>query len=458
MKPVNARVPIDVASVVNARPLSSYQLGILSLLGLTVVVDGFDVQAMGYVAPSIIQEWGVAKPALGPVFGAGLLGMLVGSLALSLLSDRLGRRPVLIAATFFFAFCMLATAGVESISALLWVRFLTGVGLGAIMPNAIALAGEFSPQRRKVTLMMLVSCGFTIGAVLGGVISALLIPLWGWQSVFIIGGIAPLLLGILMSLYLPESMEFLVLRGLKPERVAASIRRIAPDLDITSDSRFAVADTAQRSGSVMQLFRNGQARTTLLLWAVNFMNLLNLYFLSSWLPTVFRDVGLETSTAVIVGTMLQLGGVTGTLLMGPLIDRIGFAKVLIPSFALATVTIALIGQTSLPLAALFMVVTITGMCVIGGQPAVNALAASYYPTSIRSTGIGWSLGVGRIGSIAGPVIGGQLIGYGWETSSLFIAAAMPAALSALFLILMQLRVVRQQRPSGIEKTGHTMRD
>ena len=433
----DAHEPIDIPAVIDASPISRYQIWILILVGLTVVVDGFDVQAMGFVAPAIIQEWGVDKAALGPVFGAGLLGMLLGSLTLSVLSDRVGRRPVLIWATIAFAICMLATALVTTVTELLWVRFLTGFGLGAIMPNAMALAGEYSPKRRRVTLMMLVSCGFTIGAVLGGGISAVLIPLWGWKSVFIVGGIAPLLLAVLMVFRIPESMQFLVLRGVRLEQVAESLRRIAPSLTVTPETWYAAPELRQDSGSVLQLFRYGQARTTVLLWAVNFMNLLNLYFLSNWLPTIVKDGGYETSTAVMVGTMLQLGGVIGTLVMGPVIDRFGFFKVLVPSFLLAAVTIATIGQPGLPLMGLFAVVAATGLCIIGGQPAVNALAATYYPTAVRSTGVGWSLGVGRIGSIAGPVIGGQLIGLNWSHSELFFAAALPAALSALLLLLMK---------------------
>jgi len=185
---------IDIPTVIDANRVGAFQIWILVLVGLTVVIDGFDVQAMGFVAPAIIDAWGVDKASLGPVFGAGLLGMLLGSLFFSVLADKVGRRPVLIWATLAFAFCMLATPFVTTIDELRWIRFLTGLGLGAIMPNAMALAGEFSPKRSRVTIMMLVSCGFTVGAVLGGLISALLIPAWGWQSVFIVGGVIPLLL------------------------------------------------------------------------------------------------------------------------------------------------------------------------------------------------------------------------------------------------------------------------
>jgi AAHS family 4-hydroxybenzoate transporter-like MFS transporter len=427
---------VDISVFIDESPVSRFQIGILILIGLTVVIDGFDVQSMGFVAPAIIQAWGLNKATFGPVFGAGLLGMLVGSLALSVVADKVGRRPVLIVATLVFALCMLATSQVKTITELLSIRFVTGLGLGAIMPNAMALAGEFSPKRNRVTLMMWVSCGFTVGAVLGGLVSATLIPLWGWQSVFIVGGVVPLALATLMFFCIPESMLFTAVRSARLDRLADTLRRIDPSLAVTPDTRFVVPESRQDKAPVVELFRAGRAKMTLLLWVVNFMNLLDLYFLANWLPTIARSAGLSTSTAVMVGTALQLGGVIGTVAMGPIIDRIGFFKVLVPAFLLAAVTIATIGLPGLPLGFLFVVVSVAGLSIIGGQPAVNALAATYYPTSLRSTGVGWSLGVGRIGSIVGPVIGGELIRMNWSNTVLFVAVAVAAVVSALMLLLM----------------------
>jgi AAHS family 4-hydroxybenzoate transporter-like MFS transporter len=429
---------VDIPALIDANKVSRFQLWILVLVGFTVVIDGFDVQAMGYVAPAIIKEWGVGKAELGPVFGAGLFGMLVGSLSLSVLADKIGRRPVLVWASVFFALCMLVTAHVTTIAELQILRFIAGMGLGAIMPNAMALAGEFSPKRNRVTLMMLVSCGFTVGAVLGGLLSAWMIPAFGWQSVFYLGGAIPLVLGVLMYFLMPESMQFLVVRGRKLDQVADSLRRIDPSVRVDRDTRYVVHEAPQGGAPVAQLFREGRAKATLLMWVVNFMNLLNLYFLSNWLPTIATGAGLSTQTAVLLGTALQAGGVAGTVLMGPAIDRIGFFKVLVPAFLLAALTIAAIGQPGVALPMLFLVVTVTGFCIIGGQPAVNALAATYYPTAERSTGVGWSLGIGRIGSIVGPVLAGELIRRNWSNSDIFMAMAVPTVISALMLVLFAL--------------------
>lgn len=430
--------PIDVPALIDRSRIGSFQIGIYLIVALSVVMDGFDVQAMGYVAPAIIREWGVSRAALGPVFGAGLLGMLVGVLVLSIVADRFGRRPVLIGATLFFAVCMLATTRVGNLTELKVLRFITGLGLGAIMPNAVALAGEFSPRRKRITLMMLVSCGFTLGAVVGGLLSAAMIPAWGWASVFYLGGIIPLVVAGLMLVYLPESMQFLVLRGRHLDRVGASVRRIDPQITIEPTTQFLVPEVQPSGAPVAELFRDGRARVTAVLWAVNFLNLIDLYFLSNWLPTIASSAGISPSSAVLLGTTLQVGGVLGTLVLGPVIERIGYVRVLVPGFLLAGVTVALIGQPALPLAALFAVVTVSGFCIIGSQPALVALAAGCYPTTLRTTGVGWSLGIGRIGSIVGPVLGGELIALNWSNRDLFLAVAAPVVLAAGLIMAMGL--------------------
>ncbi|WP_321783107.1 MFS transporter [Paraburkholderia sp. J94] len=431
---------VEVTGVVDASRFGPYQLLVVALCALCLVMDGFDVQSMGYVAPVVIREWGIAKETLAPVFGAGLFGMLVGSLTFSALADKIGRRPVLIGATLFFSVCMIATGFAQTIPQLIVWRFLAGLGLGCIMPNAMALAGEYSPRRMRVTLMMIVSCGFTLGGVVGGLITAALIPAFGWRAVFFVGGAIPLAMGVLMWLALPESIQFLLFRQNRNARGAARVRqqlaRIAPTLALPDDTVFTSAETRSRGLPFVELFKEGRARVTVLLWIVNFANLLDMYFLSNWLPTVIRDAGYSTQTAVLAGTALWGGGVIGTLLLGRIIDVAGFTRVLASTFLIAIVATAAIGNPAVMVSvvAMFVAIFLTGFSIIGGQPALNALAATYYPTSLRSTGIGWSLGVGRIGSVVGPVLGGALLHLNWSSSALFVAAAVPACVSLIGIV------------------------
>ena len=426
--------PIDVVAVVDASPLGRLQVTTFVLATLCLVLDGFDVQSMGYVAPAVIADWHVAKAALGPVFGAGLTGMLVGSLVLSVVADRIGRRPVLIGATMAFGLCMIATGQVASIRELLWLRFATGLGLGAIMPNALALAGEYAPARMRVTVMMVVSCGFTVGAVVGGFVSIALVTSYGWRSVFWCGGLAPLLLAIVMLVSLPESMQLLIGQQRGVGRVRRWLAAIDGGRTPDADTMFVVSERPRRTLSAVALFAEGRAKVTLVLWAVSFLNLINLYFLANWLPTLVSSVGYSPAAAILAGTMLQVGGAIGTLAMSRLIERRGFGRVLVTAFLVGAATIAMIGLPGIGGGPMFAAIVVAGFCVVGGQPAVNALAASVYPTPLRATGIGWSLGIGRFGSIVGPVVAGALVGLDWSNTSLFLVASVPALLSAALML------------------------
>jgi len=305
------------------------------------------------------------------------------------------------------------------------------MGLGGIMPNSVALVGEYSPRRLRVLLMIVVTNGFNVGAAIAGLVSAWIIPAFGWRSVFLVGGTIPAVIGVLMLLFLPESLQFLALRGTSPGKLAKWIRRIDSTITVDEQTKYTVPE--QKSGGVpiVHLFMEGRAVGTVLLWIINFMNLLNLYFLANWLPTVVNAAFGSIALGAYAALSLQIGGVIGTFLFSWLVERIGFIPVLGTAFVVACVMIALIGQPALALTPLFILVFVAGFCVVGGQGAVNALAATYYPTNLRSTGVGSGLGVGRIGGIAGPSIAGMLLSMGWMPRDLFYAAAVPALISAL---------------------------
>ncbi|HZC97944.1 MAG TPA: MFS transporter [Bradyrhizobium sp.] len=441
---------LDIAAWIDARPLSSFQKWIMVLIGGVVVMDGFDVQAIGFVAPALTRDWQIEPSALGPVFGAGLFGMLVGSMLLSIVADRIGRRPVLVGATALFGICMLATAAAHSLPQLAFLRFLTGFGIGGVMGNAVALASEYSPRRQRASLLMWISCGFTGGAIVGGLISAVMIPWAGWQSVFVVGGLLPLCIAAVMYWNLPESLQFLSLQRQYPNKLGQLLRRIAPDINLDRNLRLAQPEQVGTRGSPTKLFRDGRSPMTLLLWVVSFANLLNLFFLANWLPLLSTRMGFGPSTAVLMGTTLQLGGLIGALFMGPLIDRLGFYRVLIPLFFTAGFAVAAIGQSAWPIYVLYLVIFVAGICVVGAQPALNALASTLYPTEIRATGVGWSLGVGRAGAIVGPVVAAQLVALNWSSQALFLAAAVPASLSCLTIIALARVVHRRGAMKGAD--------
>ncbi len=428
---------LNVSDIVDDSKLGLFQAGIFVLCFVCLIMDGFDVQSIGYVAPEIIREWHIPSSLLGPVFSAAPFGVLIGSLLFSILADKIGRRPVLIGLTLYFSVATLLTARASSVNQLLAIRLIAGIGLGGIMPNAVAMAAEYSPRRMRETMIMVVSNGFTAGAAVGGFISAWLIPAFGWRSVFYFGGAVPLVIAVLMLFLLPESLQFMVMtgsavRGRSRDNLGKWMRRINPGTEVTAATHYVVEEKVKRTGvPVVNLFRDGRALGTTLLWIVNFMNLINLFFLSSWLPTVVRDAGYSASTAVLVGTTLQVGGTIGAIVLGWYARKLSLILLLTTSFAVAFVSIAAIGQPGLLLTLLYVVVFAAGWGVVGGQAGVNALASSHYPTDLRATGVGWGLGIGRIGAIVGPLIAGEMLRRHWSSQELFIAAAIPALISAI---------------------------
>jgi AAHS family 4-hydroxybenzoate transporter-like MFS transporter len=426
---------IDLVDFIDREPVGGFQIRLLLTCAGVLFLDGFDTQAIGYVAPALAKEWGLTKGALGPVFSAGLLGLMIGALLFGPLADRVGRRKIIIFSTLAFGIGALATAFVQDLNSLLVIRFLTGLGLGGAMPNTVAMTSEYNPQRRRATMVMIMFCGFSIGAALGGFLAADLIPRFGWRSVFIVGGIAPLLLLPVLVWRLPESVRFLATAGRAPERVAELLKRISPHSAFAPDARFVVHEAHLAGIPVAHLFREGRTAATLLLWVVFFMSLLDIYFLANWLPTVLNDLGASVSEAVMIGSLLQVGGVVGTLALGSVIDRFSFRALALVYFG-AVFAVGAIGQLSHSAALVSIAIFAAGFCVVGGQIAANALAAAFYPTSVRSSGVGWALGIGRIGSIIGPLVGGMLLAAKWSTSAVFMtaaAAALCAALAALSL-------------------------
>lgn len=420
---------LEISDIIDHSPVGQLHRGIFTLCALCMIMDGFDVQALGYVAPALTREWGIQPAQLGPVFGAGNLGVLIGQLSFTVLADRIGRRPVLIAGTLLFAAATLATSRAADLSELLVIRLVAGVGMGSIIPNATALVGEFSPIRVRIAWMTWLGIGFTAGAAIGGFAATWLIPAFGWRSVFYIGGTVPLLLAAAMVVWLPESLRWLALHGRRHEYVARWLRRVDPTAQTDRRTQFTVREEIKAGVPVAHLFGDRRAAATLLLWVVNFMNLFNLFSLANWLPTVATRAGYSPSTAVLIGTTLQVGGTLSPFLLTHVILRKGFVPVLTVTFAVAALSVALIGYPGLSLPMTMAVVFVAGATIVGAQPSLNALAGTFYPTYLRSTGVGWALGIGRAGSIVGPVMAGQFLARAWSTSDIFLALAVPAAIA-----------------------------
>lgn len=374
---------------------------------LVLVLEGYDLGAMAFTLPALTDAWHLKPVAFTPALVAGSLGLFVGSFLCGMLGDRLGRKPVMMGAVALFGLTAFLTAMTRDPFWLSITRFLTGLGIGGGIPTTIALLSDLARPGKQGGLVIASMCGVQIGNVLCGFAASRLIAHLGWQAVFILGGLMPLVVLPVLALWLPETF------------------------------------TAQKQAglaSVPLLFKGGLARLTLILWLVNFLSLLTIYSVNSWLPSLLHSMGIVTSSAVLAASMFQMGGLTGCLTSAPLANRFGTENVVAVLLAIGGCFLILLGLAH-GTAILFAVLAFgAGLGISTGQVGINALSGAVYPKELRGTGAGWALGVGRMGNITGPLFGGLLLALGWHPGPILLLMAVPAfGLTSALLVLRQVR-------------------
>jgi len=381
------------------------------LCSLVAVCDGFDTQAIAFVAPVLSKQWGIAASQFGVVFSAGLLGLAMGAFAFGSIADRVGRKSVILLCVGLFGLTSILTSRSTSMAELAFWRVLTGLGLGGVLPNLIAVTNEVATAKTKNSLVMMMFCGFPLGATFGGLVSAPLIHSAGWQSVFLLGGILPLILLPLLVWLLPDTL-----------------RNPRPTVSTVSD--------AIPNGRVSLLFASGRAIPTLLIWAAFFCNLLVMYFLVNWLPSLLSLIGTSLSVSTFSTAVLNLAGIVGALGYSRYVDRQIALVLLGVGYIAGAVAMVLIAHANGNTAVILGGAALAGAVIVGGQIAMNAVAASFYPANVRATGVGWALGIGRIGSIIGPIIGGILLKHGWQGTTPVLFAAFPLIMAATAVLIL----------------------
>jgi MFS transporter, AAHS family, 4-hydroxybenzoate transporter len=374
---------------------------VASLCFLVLFLEGYDITAVSYAIPSLIDAWHVKPPQFTTVLTAGSFGLLFGALSAGLLGDRLGRKPVLVLCTALFGLFSLLTAFSPNLSTLAALRFGTGLGLGGGIPIAIALATDHAPLQNPRRLVILMSAGISVGNTVGGFIASRLVTLTGWPAIFVVGGLLPLLVIPLLLLFLPDSR---------------SLRAIHP---------------AGRRTTPLDLFRDGLALRTMILWMVNLFNLVGNYFILFWLPAILHAKGLTPSAAILATTMYALGSIACALITAPIVDRFGVERIIAAILCMGALCVLLVGAFDLPYPLLCLVIGCAGIGIGGCQHGINSVSGALYPAKIRATGTGWALGLGRVGQIGGPLIGGLLLELGWLPQNIFLAASVPAACVAI---------------------------
>ena len=435
---------INVMELIDSQRLNRAQIAIVGLCGLIAVFDGLDLQAIGLAAPAMAADLHIAPRALGPVFSAALAGLAVGAFSLGLAADRIGRKRVLIGSTLCFGAFTLCTAFASSLNELLIIRFCTGLGLGGAMPSFISLGAEYVPRRFRATVVSGLWAGFPIGGVIGGLLASRLIPHWGWPSLFWVGGALPLLLAAVLGFVLPESIGFLVSRNASPQRIARLLARVCPGAHPRPNARFVLGEERAPGVPVSHLFRAGRGVGTVLLWVSFFIAFMMLVTNSAWSPTLLRTEGIEVAQSAIAMATFNFGSVIGTSLAGWLISRLGVVGVLSVSCIGGAMAIGSVGYAAHSVLLVTFLEGLFGLFLGCTSSGLIVSAALFYPTAIRSTGVGWSMGMGRIGSFVGPLVVGALVGAGWPIASVFVAVGAPALVAALTTALFGWRYGRAE--------------
>jgi len=425
---------LSIDELVDGQRFGRFNLNLLWWSFLAMITDGYDIAALASAAPELARTWHVAAKAFAPALSASLFGILLGAPLLGYAGDRFGRRVTIIAGCAVYGLGTLATVWTSNLEQVAVLRFLTGIGIGGLMPNTIALNSELAPRRLRATLIVVMFTGITLGGSLPGYIQAWLIPQYGWRIMFWIGGLLPLAVVTCLLFRLPESVKFLALRANRPLQLLAAVRRLRRDLTIADDAQFVIASAPQASGSgLKQIFGAGFVWITPLLWLCFACALMANYFLNSWLPLIFEGSGLTPRQSGMAISIYHYGGTLGGLLVSGLLGRFGFTAIAVLCL-LAAPAIAAIGLPSISYMAMASAVGLAGFCTLGAQFGNNAASGLLYPTAFRSRGIGWALGIGRLGSIAGPLAGGALIGMKLPPQRLFALAALPMLLALIACI------------------------
>ena len=432
-----------VDDIIDKQSLGLRGYVLIFLLMLALVCDGFDMQIVGVVAPWLADAWGVTpKELVGPVQSANLFGMMIGAIFLGGFGDRIGRKKLIVIGTLLYSVATLLALQTSSVTGLCVMRFITGVGLGGVLPNVIALTPEMTPRARRPMFTSLVILGISVGSGIPGVVAANLVPTYGWQSVFVVGAVVPAVIALVLALLLPESLLFLTNRGRDRQQIAQRIKAMDPSVHIDDNTQFALrGNQAQAKGSFGQLFGPNLRVTTVLLWIMFAGVLLSMHFLNSWISTVLKLGNLSPTQFSLTNSFFHWAGAIAAISTAIMLGRMGirWIIVLLGVGMASLLTIATQGFSNTWV--LTLAVCGSGFGVIGCQGALNASAGLIYPSNCRTTGVGAALGFGRIGSIAGPLVGGYVLGLGVPVQQMFYVPLLPLGIAMLATVVLMLRKV-----------------
>jgi MFS transporter, AAHS family, 4-hydroxybenzoate transporter len=432
-----ATAEIQVSQLLNERGVSSFQIKLIVWSILIAMIDGYDIGAIAFAAPHLIADWHVAPKELGLVLSASNIGVLFGSQIFGWIGDRYGRKTALILCNLLFGILTLAAAYATNLTEMTWLRLIAGLGIGGVIPNVVAINAESAPRDLRATLTIIAIGTVPVGGAFAGFVAAALVPSHGWQVLFYVGGIVPVVIALAAIMGLPESIKYMAIHESQRSKMEALIAQIRPGYPVPRDARFVIEDEQQSpSSSPIHLFGNGLALITPLTWLMFALNLMGYFFLISWTPTLMTAAHATPQVAALSGAALQVGGTVGALVLCWWLQRHRFLAIAI-LFVIAVPIVASIGYAGLTSTTALLTATfLAGAIVLGIQSGINVVGALIYPTSLRANGSGWQLGIGRIGAIIGPFVGAQFATL--SVDQLYTWSATPFAAGAVVAFIIYL--------------------
>lgn len=418
---------IDVSRLVDEAKVGPFHTMIIAICAILLIVDGYDVFIYGVVLPELMKQWQLTAPQAGSLASWALFGMMGGALLFGPLGDRIGRKRTIALCFGLFSVSTFCNGFAATPTEFGIFRFLAGLGCGGLMPNAVALTNEYAPKRLRSTLVAVMFSGYAVGGMVAAGIGIFMLPRFGWHAMFFAAA-APLVLLPLLLRALPESVGFLIRSG-REEQARAVLTRLVPG-NAPTTGKLVYQNAGSTSASVAELFRHNRTLGTLAMWLCFFCCLLMVYALGSWLPQLMRSAGYSLGSSLSFLLALNFGGMLGAICGGRIADRFGLPRVVIAYFALGALCIALLGMNpAMPV--LYLLIFIAGAGTTGTQILLYASVAEFYNLSVRSTGLGWASGMGRVGAIVGPMLGGLLMAAKLPMAMNFVAFAIPGVVAVL---------------------------
>ena len=450
---------VSVKDIFDSRGFTPYQVWVSFLCFSVILLDGFDLAIIGVALPKIAESLKSSPSALGLAVGASQIGPLVGAIVLGTLADRFGRKLMLIISALFFGTLTLLTAHITSVEQLAICRLLTGIGLGGAIPNALTFGSEYAPSRLRASLATTMYAGMAVGSTIAGLSASYLLPTFGWQSLFVVGGLAPIAIAMLVAIFLPESLEFLVRQGKDQGRIRRIVSRIAPDLADDENVVFRAPDQKLAGLPVKHLFAAGRAYTTVLLWGLFFLSYYLIWLIISWAPTMLRQSGASSQQYSLAFACINIGSAIATITIGRLMDGANPFRTLKIAHALAFISLVFFGFFA---GSQFVVVAavcvITGFFIFGCNSGIVALATVSYPPDIRGSGVGWAYAVGKVGSLLAPVVGGMMLSRKWDVVQICSTNAVAALVVVAVIVILQRHLAAKEakeRAIGSEALSQT---